>query len=113
LLFFNENAIKSVKRNNNPDKTIISPLESTNSLIRKKRRNATKNIEKPAVRIKNVLLFISVVIAKVSVKQRAKLRKAFIPTMILKSSEPSTAPGRRMNPYDNKAAIKTAKVSIT
>jgi hypothetical protein len=33
--------------------------------------------------------------------------------MILKSSEPRIAPGRRINPYDNKAAIKTAKVSIT
>jgi hypothetical protein len=113
LLFFNENAIKSVKRNKTPDNTIISPFEITISFTRKKSRVAKINIEKPAVRIRKVLLFISVVMASASDRQRAKLRKALIPKIILKSSEPLKMPGRRINPYDKNAARRTAKVNIT
>jgi hypothetical protein len=113
LLFFNENAINKVKRNKSPDNTIISPFEITTSFTRKKSRVAKINIEKPAVRIRKVLLFISVVIARARDRQRAKLRKTLIPKIILKSSEPIKMPGRRINPYDNKAARRTAKVNIT
>ena len=92
---------------------MTSPVEEIKILMRKKSKIENKKSENPAVRIKKVLRFISVVIAKASDKQREKFRNTLMPKMILNSSTPEKILGIKINPYESKAAIKIAKVSIT
>jgi hypothetical protein len=84
---FNEKAINKVERKNNPEMTMISPVDEIKIFTRKKSKIENKKSENPAVRIKKVLRFISVVIAKARAKQSEKFRKIFIPKIILNSSE--------------------------
>ena len=85
---FNVNAINKVNRKNNPEITMIRPVDEIKILTRKKSKIENKKSENPAVRIKKVLRFISVVIANARDKQSEKLRKMLIPKMILNSSTP-------------------------
>jgi hypothetical protein len=98
LLLFSENAINKVKRKNNPEITMTSPVEEIKILMRKKSKIENKKSENPAVRIKKVLRFMSVVIAKASDKQREKFRNTFMPKMILNSSTPEKILGIKINP---------------
>jgi hypothetical protein len=98
LLLFSVNAINKVSRKNNPEITMISPVEEIKILIRKKSKIENKKSENPAVLIKKVLRFISVVIAKASDKQREKFRNTLMPKIILNSSTPEKILGMRINP---------------
>ncbi len=95
---FNVNAINKVNRKNNPEITMIRPVDEIKILTRKKSKIENKKSENPAVRIKKVLRFISVVIANARDKQSEKLRKMLIPKMILNSSTPEKILGMRIKP---------------
>ena len=77
---------------------MIRPVDEIKILTRKKSKIENKKSENPAVRIKKVLRFISVVIANARDKQSEKLRKMLIPKMILNSSTPEKILGMRIKP---------------